>query len=144
MVQCLCIRCTIYLTSVLEGHLGCAGNGSAGISKTCLCDQILETAVYLAFQCPYAKETWNEFSLQEPVLAQAAGSTDSILNWWSQIQLSLHWCNEKKSLLTATYVIWNIWNECNRRIFQEKKMSPTKVAGKIREELLQLKTVYRS
>jgi hypothetical protein len=40
------------------------------------------------------------------------------------------------SLSAAAYILWNIWNERNRRIFQGKKLYPNKkVVGKSREEL---------
>jgi hypothetical protein len=111
--------------------------------KCCLCDQILETAYHLVLDCPFAKEVWNEFRLQEPTVVQAASNSLSIKDWWEEVQTRCTGPTKKRSITTAAYVIWNIWNERNRRIFKDHKLLPGEVACKTREDLLQLRLAFR-
>jgi hypothetical protein len=46
----------------------------------------------------------------------------------------------RKDISISVYIIWHIWKERGRRIFQEEAMSPNALAGLIRDdiELLEL------
>jgi hypothetical protein len=107
-----------------------------------LCDQTLESAFHLVFAYPFAKEVWNEFSQIEPVIAELAGSAISTREWWHEIQTRCIGPGKKVSISTAAYVVWNVWNERNRRIFQDKRLSPKEVAGRVREDISQLRLAF--
>jgi hypothetical protein len=94
------------------------------------------------FACPFAKEVWNEFSQNEPVIAEQAGSADSTKKWWQEIQTRCTGPGKKESISTAAYVVWNLWNERNR-IFQDKMLSPKEVAGRVRDDIAQLRLAFR-
>jgi hypothetical protein len=49
----------------------------------------------------------------------------------------------KRALSTAAYIVWNLWNESNRRIFQDKTLSPKEVPGRIRDDIAQLRLAFR-
>jgi hypothetical protein len=103
----------------------------------------LETAYHLVLDCPFVKEVWNEFRLQEPTMVQAASNSLSIKDWWEEVQTRCTGPTKKRSIITVAYVIWNIWNERNRRIFKDHKLLPGEVACKTREDLLQLSLAFR-
>jgi hypothetical protein len=110
--------------------------------KCCLRDQTLETTFHLIIDCPFAKEVWNEFLQQEPLVVQAVENSLSTKEWWDNIQMRCTSPGKKQSISTATYNIWNIWIERNRRIFQDKRLLPREVASRTRDELLQLKFAF--
>jgi hypothetical protein len=111
--------------------------------KCNLCDQTLKSAFHLVFACPFAKEVWNEFSQNEPVIAEQAGSADSTKKWWQEIQTRCTGPRKKESISTTAYIVWNLWNERNRRTFQDKMLSPKEVAGRIRDDIAQLRLAFR-
>jgi hypothetical protein len=73
------------------------------------------------------------------MITMQAGIADSIGDWWHAIHSGCTGPRKKDSIFTAAYVIWDLWNERNRQIFQDKKLSPNEVAGKARDEISQLR-----
>jgi hypothetical protein len=91
---------------------------------TCsLCDQELETAAHLALFCPFAKEVWHGLQATFPRVAMVASSSTSISSWWTKITRGRQSEGKKKEVAMAMYVVWNIWKERGRRIFQQKTMT---------------------
>jgi hypothetical protein len=103
--------------------------------RCCLCDQAFETAKHLALHCPFAKEVWNEFSVSSPVVVQFALSSSTVRGWWNKAWRGRLDEQKKKQLSLASYIIWHIWKERGRRIFQNESVTPRVVAGLIRADL---------
>lgn len=98
-------------------------------------DHADETAAHLSLGCSFAKEVWRTFSRSDDKAASFASSTTSISDWWRKT-LGLGRLQEtRKQMTTATYVVWNLWKERNRRTFEEKRCSPETVAAMTRDEI---------
>ena len=104
----------------------------------CLCDQQLETAFHLALECPYAKEVWFLFAGDQPAVARTALSSSSIEEWWSMLPVRQKEPTRRKMVTLSIYVVWNIWKERGRRIFQQLSSSPTALAVMVREDVSML------
>jgi hypothetical protein len=108
--------------------------------KCCLCDQEFETAKHLALQCPYAKEVWMQFMVTHPRAVQVAALSNTVCGWWNKIRRGKMDEHRRKDISLSVYIIWHIWKERGRRIFQDESLPPNVLAGLIRDgiELLNL------
>jgi hypothetical protein len=98
------------------------------------CDQVQESDAHISLFCTYAKEVWHSSPDFGHVAGMATSST-SLSGWWVEIW-KLH--NNKVSRPQATvavYVVWNLWKERNRRVFESKVASPLLVGSLARDEL---------
>jgi hypothetical protein len=103
--------------------------------RCCLCDQEFETAKHLVLHCPFAKEVWNHFMGSNPLAVQRAGSSTSLRGWWNKVTRQMKDDQKKKDNTLSSYVVWHIWKERGRRIFQHESLTPSVVAGLIRVDL---------
>lgn len=101
--------------------------------KCLFCDQTIESARHLFLKCPYEKEVWFVFS-QENERATQAAEAATVKKWWLKLTRGSR-NNEyiKREVTVATYIIWNIWVERNRRTFEGKKRTPSELKGQIKE-----------
>ena len=101
----------------------------------CFCDQEIETAAHLLLGCPFAKELWHKAVGDQPRAAEAALSSSSTKEWWRKV------CGQptkemKKTVSSfAAYTAWHLWNERNRRVFQEKYCTTDGVLQLIRDDV---------
>jgi hypothetical protein len=104
----------------------------------CLCDQQLETAQHLALHCPYAKEVWACFQHSNTAAFRNAASSRTVCGWWNKVRRGK--LNEQKKIdMTASiYIVWHIWKERCRRIFQQEAMPACVLPGIIRDDLAML------
>jgi hypothetical protein len=101
----------------------------------CLCDQEFETTKHLAFHCPFAKEVWTLFQDSNQDAVRAAATSSTISGWWNKVRRGKT-SNRKKTLISVSvYIIWHIWKERGRRIFQSKALTASALAGLIRADL---------
>jgi hypothetical protein len=101
----------------------------------CLCDQEFETAKHLAFHCPFAKEVWTHFQDSNQDAVRAAATSSTISGWWNKVRRGKT-SNRKKTLISVSvYIIWHIWKERGRRIFQSEALTASALAGLIRADL---------
>ena len=100
-----------------------------------LCDQQFEMASHLALTCPFAKEVWAFFQATNPLAVQIAATSSSINEWWDKARRGKVDEQKKRDTAMAAYVIWHLWKERGRRIFQDDSASTSTVAGLIRADL---------
>ena len=98
-----------------------------------LCDQVLEDANHLGLHCPFTKEVWMDFATSHQRVTQISALAINLHDWWQKLHQG------SKSLVTqqntiSCYVLWNVWNERNRRIFQNLELRPAAVAKLARQE----------
>jgi hypothetical protein len=106
--------------------------------KCILCDQEMESAYHLAFQCPFAKEVWLHFHGDSPAMVQRAVVATEVCSWWDVSRHSGSKEQRLHELPLAIYVIWHIWKERGRRIFQNKVATAPGVASLIRADVMLL------
>lgn len=111
-------------------------------ASCCACDQVLESASHIILGCPFAKEVWHLMANQFHDAAVAALQSSSINTWWDKT-----FKLKKKGILLdectgAIYVAWNLWNERNRRIFQQQRRTASGVCSLIRDEFGLLKEAW--
>nr|BAD72443.1 cyst nematode resistance protein-like [Oryza sativa Japonica Group] len=101
-----------------------------------LCRRTQETALHLLAACRYTRRVWAalaEWVTCEQLNPSQWRQTSTVLDWWeatANIQET-----PKKTLRTLMLLVaWKIWNERNRRTFQQKELSATSLLAKIKEE----------
>ena len=104
-------------------------------NDTCsLCDQTIESASHLVCHCPFAKEVWHKLAVLQPdVQLPPTQPFRSSAAWWISL---LH--GQRAHAATALYFAWNVWNERNRRIFQNQSATADMVACLVRSDLASL------
>ncbi|KAG2593689.1 hypothetical protein PVAP13_5NG012572 [Panicum virgatum] len=86
----------------------------------------------------YAKEVWHlVFNWAHLDPSSLLPDCDDIQTWWASV-IQQH--NSKKQRRSVAVILmvsaWNIWNERNRRVFNNKFQQPVQVFGMIKAELL--------
>lgn len=88
------------------------------------------------------EEVWHLMADQVKDAAAIALQAASINNWWDRTFL----LNRKGPLVNectaAIYVAWNLWNERNRRIFEQERCTAAGLCSLIRDELGLLKEAW--
>ncbi|WVZ96688.1 hypothetical protein U9M48_042292 [Paspalum notatum var. saurae] len=86
-----------------------------------LCYGPMETGLHLSLHCPFAQEVWNQVLAQEnlTLLPQADFTLfPSIADWWQCAAASFPKDRRRDFNGASTFIMWNIWKEWNRRIFE--------------------------
>lgn len=112
-------------------------------SKCCLCATVLEDAEHLFLHCPYAIKLWDEFATDDARMVGIALLPHGVEQWWQKL-LTGPRDAVKRDITTAGYIVWNIWKERNRRIFQKVHLSPTSVASLAKSEVAMFGMAHRS
>jgi len=106
-------------------------------NTTCsLCRRCLETGNHLFVECRFTRRIWAvlSFWLGEPSLHPTNWKcTNSVHEWWSEIAATRGVsCKGLKSLVIL--VCWEVWNECNARIFNGTEAPSFVLTEKIKAE----------
>lgn len=107
-------------------------------SQTCvLCDQRDETALHLAVNCYYAKEVWHLVANWTGVsVLSSPNSVSDMKQWWSNSLAGMNARQRRWVAAIIMYTVWHIWNEHNRRIFQQSSMRPDQVFGLVQHDIM--------
>jgi hypothetical protein len=110
--------------------------------KCSLCDQEFETAAHLALNCSFSKQVWALFQGDSPRAFLVASRSQTLAAWWKKLRHGRKDDRHKRDISLSVYIIWHIWKERGRRLFQKVSMPPLAVVGLIRADmdLLQLAT----
>jgi hypothetical protein len=95
-------------------------------------------AQHLALHCPFAKEVWCNFQGSNPVATRIAASSGTVRGWWNKLRQRRSNERSKREISLSLYVVWHIWKERCRRIFDQEAASPQVVAGLIRSDIEEL------
>uniref|UniRef100_A0A453BYJ9 Reverse transcriptase domain-containing protein n=1 Tax=Aegilops tauschii subsp. strangulata TaxID=200361 RepID=A0A453BYJ9_AEGTS len=101
-----------------------------------LCDQAPETAAHLTLQCCYARQVWH-LALGANGWVQNDGlSTTSVSEWWRIFCThSGATARIEADLTLAAYIAWHLWKERNRRVFEDKELTPRAVVNLISDDI---------
>ncbi|GJU41838.1 RNA-directed DNA polymerase, eukaryota, reverse transcriptase zinc-binding domain protein [Tanacetum coccineum] len=105
--------------------------GNQTVNRCCLCLNDSEDLKHLFFKCSYAKKVWG--------MVLSMTDIDNIKYEWEEIiHLLINAGNGnninsvcRRLMLGAS--VYNIWNERNRRIFQDKKLNEEDIVKRITE-----------
>lgn len=93
--------------------------GFSGPSRCCLCKNEEETRNHLLINCSFTKKLWMDirkiFGKSEIVLKEI----NAIIFQWNQEKFQCKVVSRAWDLI-AGFVLWMVWKERNRRIFQDK------------------------
>ena len=92
--------------------------------------------MHLTLGCSFAKEIWFHFQGSNNRMWRIASSASSITDWWREL------CSERgptntvqEDITLAAYIAWHLWNERNRRIFQQKELTVFMLADLINDNV---------
>lgn len=111
-------------------HDNLCRRGIITISQCCFCRRSSETIQHLFLECTFVKEIWNYFW---GCMAQQwnCNTVEQVLHRNGSEELSntgkIYW-----EVLNHA-VLWVIWNERNKRIFEEEKMDTWNLINKVKE-----------
>ncbi len=104
--------------------------------KICpLCCMVDESALHLLAKCRLTKRIWAEIQRWTGTNLQMGSweTCHSIEQWWTLVAESPN--TPRKPPRTLIILIsWEIWCECNARIFQNSASPPSSILAKIKEE----------
>jgi hypothetical protein len=103
-----------------------------------LCRWNLETALHLMAECPWARRVWTEVAAAHhlPGLSPSAWPTPSCTLDWLASAIGVTTAQDRKRAKSVILlVIWIIWKERNRRIFDSKDRPVHIVVAEIADEL---------
>jgi hypothetical protein len=90
----------------------------------------LETGLHLSLSCPFARPvwaqvlSWENYDLQLPQQDLA-----SIGTWWEEIASKVPKQERRRFNGVFIYIVWNLWKERNRRIFENVHKMAQQVAS---------------
>lgn len=106
-----------------------------------------ETSFHLCFCCPFVIDVWTrvlaweQFSLpshvQPPLFA-------SIADWWEAAAKAVSKEQRWNFNEVSIFIMWNLWKERNRRIFQNESSTSLTMALRTREDINQQRRACES
>jgi len=94
--------------------------GCFGPFRCQLCESQEETMDHLLNSCIFTSKLRDGIALIFRKTNRDRGSiTNTLSNWWRNF--SNNETINKAWALTPSFLIWNVWKECNNRIFKNKK-----------------------
>ncbi|KAK1632962.1 hypothetical protein QYE76_007277 [Lolium multiflorum] len=103
-----------------------------------LCRRSLETALHLLVECPWARRVWTAVAIAHhlPVLSPLSwGTPSSTLEWLASTIAAATARDRKRTASTIFLVLWVLWKERNRRIFDNKDRPVAVVVAEVDDEL---------
>jgi hypothetical protein len=64
-----------------------------------------------------------------------ASRSQTLAAWWKKLRQGRKDDRHKRDISLSVYIIWHIWKERGRRVFQKVSMPPVAVAGLIRADM---------
>jgi hypothetical protein len=93
----------------------------------------------LALNCPFAKEVWSKFQGDHPRAVLMANRSFTLTAWWKKLRRGRTDERLRCDISLSVYVIWHIWKERGRRIFQNASMPAIALVTLIKSDLALLK-----
>jgi hypothetical protein len=110
--------------------------GIQGPSICTLCWQNEESLNHLLLDCPFAIQCWNWLN---KILGWECASDISLKNWitsWPLLYQKSLWGS--LWIIAPSMVIWKIWKERNRRIFEGKERTVERIIEKIQNSICEV------
>jgi hypothetical protein len=105
-----------------------------------LCRTILESAVHMAITCTYSRTIWAELAawLGVNLLPLPHSSYRRFKSWWSMLAAGNPDQQERlRRLQRMIAIIWHIWKERCRRVYNNKAKPGAVISGAIQDEVRQ-------
>jgi hypothetical protein len=137
-------KCTMFSWLVLHGkiltadRLAIRGWPHDPICQLCL--RAPETACHLCKDCPFTSKVWSTvhgWSADACPPALSPGTYASVNEWWDAILVGTDKKTKRSRSGRLLYVLWNVWKERNRRIFQGVRKTYMEVAHIAHEDIRQ-------
>ena len=100
-----------------------------------LCEQEHETAAHLTVGCSYVKEVWFLFTNANALMSTLSSQSSSVRAWWHKMNHGVPKAHRNATVQLACYIVWHIWKERGRRIFEGKEMTAADLVLQVREDL---------
>jgi hypothetical protein len=101
----------------------------------CFCDQEFETAAHLAINCSFAKEVWSHFQHDNSRAVLMANRSFTLTAWWKKLTRGKKDARHKKDIMASAYIIWHIWKERGRQVFQNASLPVLAIVAMIKADL---------
>ncbi|KAM3372699.1 hypothetical protein ACQJBY_019531 [Aegilops geniculata] len=100
--------------------------------------------MHLTLQCCYAREVWHLFLGANSRMYNGVSSASSVSDWWKLLctQRGAPARTEEEITLSA-YIAWHLWKERNRRVFEDKDLTPRALVNMIRDDVTLLSEALR-
>lgn len=110
--------------------------GINGPNRCTLCLEHEETADYLLLHCKFSSNCWWHFMGKLRIFGPFPSGLDKWFSQWPKPARKAYFFDLLNIL--PSLLIWEIWKERNRRIFQGKEMSLMSLCGKIEIHLTEI------
>jgi hypothetical protein len=102
-----------------------------------LCRRSLETAIHLLVECPWARRVWAAVADAHrlPALSPLTWGTPSATLEWIASTIVAATVRDRKLTISVLLVLWVLWKERNRRIFDNKDRPVSIVVAEVADEL---------
>eukprot|EP00253_Pinus_taeda_P014954 PITA_14954 len=104
--------------------------GFNGPSRCCLCNSDGETRNHLLINCPFAKTLWMNTKRTFGKLENAPSEFNEVVFQWNKETFQCKVIRRAWDLISG-FVLWMIWKERNRRIFQNTTKEPEATGRKV-------------
>lgn len=85
-----------------------------------LCHTTAESTLHLFANCAYAAGVWHRTSAWSQLQLPTTNMHTSVRRWWRLI-LQAGATDMESSLQIIIYMVWNLWKEMCRRVFQSDR-----------------------
>jgi len=103
-----------------------------------LCNGPLETGLHLSLLCPFARAVWDQVLSWENFTVQLSQQDSTcIAKWWEEAASKVPKQDHRRFNGVLIYIVWNLWKERNRRIFENGYRTVQQVASLIKEDIVQ-------
>jgi len=142
-------KCKVFAWILIQDKVLTADNlarrGWPHQASCALCNGPIETGQHLYLLCPFAQAVWSQvLSWENWSLPQQTNPAnfDCISGWWEEAIKTVHKNQRRDFNGLVIYIMWNLWKERNRRIFDNKLQSVQQVAERVKEDLVLYKRAF--
>lgn len=97
---------------------------------------LFETAIHLCLQCSFSKQVWHLVSVwTDGQMCTPTDEQQDLQVWWSIALQALNKQHRQSKVAIIIITAWNIWNERNRRVFQQLTLRLEQVFQRVQEEV---------
>ena len=102
-----------------------------------LCNGPLETEVHLSLLCPFARAVWDQVLSWENFRVHLPQQDPTgMAKWWEEAS-KVPKQERKRFNGILIYIVWNLWKERNRTIFENAHMTAQQVTSLAKEDIMQ-------
>jgi len=124
----LLVQCKILTADkLLARHWPCS-------SICTMCNVEHETAAHLILHCSFAQQVWGRLQCWTQHIIRVPAQGIEVADWWERELAQLPKKARRLKAALMIYGAWNIWKARNRRIFEQRTMTPAEVVQGIKEE----------